>query len=76
MKPLHSQRIKQGQRILLISEKQKEGVWEGGAEAGVGGWRFQWHVLCYFCRQGRGNMRDLDTEEDRATTVFRKNKLI
>lgn len=25
MKPLHSQRIKQGQRILLISEKQKEG---------------------------------------------------
>lgn len=26
MKPLHSQRIKQGQRILLISGNQKEGV--------------------------------------------------
>lgn len=42
MKPLHSQRIKQGQRILLISEKQKEGVWEGGVMAvvvwGWGGW--------------------------------------
>lgn len=59
MKPLHSQRIKQGQRILLISEKQTEegvgvvvgwglGVWGwgggvGGRSRGQGG--FQWYVF-------------------------------
>lgn len=30
MKPLHSQRIKQNQRILLVSKKQREGVRVGG----------------------------------------------
>lgn len=51
MKPLHSQRIKQGQRILLISEEQKEGVCEGGAAGAARG--LQCYVLCYFGHQGK-----------------------
>lgn len=69
MKPLHSQRIKQDQRILLISEKQKEGAWEGWCRVCVCVWRDERgvplvrFVLLWPPGKGRGGEKQGDVRE-------------
>lgn len=80
MKPLRSQRIKHGQRILLISEKQKE---EGVCVAGGGGGVPVVHFVLLWPLGKGGEMKktegcdkDVDSEEDRTShdCVKKKNE--
>lgn len=81
MKPLHSQRIKQGQRILLISEKQKEGVSGGRVdEWGRGGPAVRFVLLWPLGKaeeDGGKKQRDVgDSKEDRKITLKNDNGLM